>query len=327
MKDPYRALGVSPDADALTIRRAYQKLARRWHPALRAADREAQTRFQRAAEAYALLSDPDRLRHWDREGGEPVRARPTVRSHRRAALSTPGLAYRFEELVVELLPEPLPEDRLAREPAAGPPAMGIVSEVELEFAEAIHGVVVSLSVQRETPCTMCEAEQGSAAEGEGSCESCDGRGIEVDLERVRVRIPSGVGDGSQVRVRGQGNSVDGRNGDLFLIIRVRPHEHFSQRGSDVFSEIPITVAEASLGAAVTIPTIRGPVTVQVPKGTRSGQRFRLVGRGIVRADGERGDHYYSVEIVPPDARRGENRRHLSELEQSDPRHELPFEPL
>jgi DnaJ-class molecular chaperone len=323
MKDPYRALGVSPDADALTIRRAYQKLARRWHPALRAADREAQARFQRAAEAYALLSDPDRRRHWDREGVGPVPARRAVRSRRRAALSTPDLAFRFEELVVELLPEPLPEEGLTRETAAGQPAPDIVSEVELEFAEAVRGVVVSLSVQRESVCAAC----GGVATDAGSCDDCDGRGIEVDLERVRVRIPSGVADGSQVRVRGQGNPVDGRHGDLFLIIRVRPHEHFTQRGSDVLSEIPITVAEASLGAAVTIPTIHGPVTVQIPKGTRSGQRFRLAGRGITRADGEPGDHYYRVEIVPPDATHGENERLLARLEQADPRCDLPFEAL
>lgn len=326
MKDPYLSLGVSPDADALTIRRAYQKLARRWHPALRAADPEAQVRFQTAAEAYALLSDPDRRRHWDREDGGPVGARRAVRSHRRAALSTPDLAFRFEELVVELLPEPLPEDRLAPVSGAGQPATDIVSEVELEFAEAIHGVVVSLSVQRESACTACGGEQRSRV-GDSSCECCDGRGIEVDLERVRVKIPPGVGDGSQVRVRGQGNLVDGRNGDLFLIVRVRTHGHYTQRGNDVFSEIPITVAEASSGAAVTIPTIRGPVTVQIPRGTRGGQRFRLAGRGIARADGERGDHYYRVEIVPPDAARGENERLLAELEQADPRRDLPFEPL
>lgn len=327
MKDPYDALGVSSDADALTIRRAYQKLARRWHPALRAADPEAQARFREAADAYALLSDPDRRRHWDREGGGPMHGRHSVRSHRRAALSTPDLAFRFEELVVELLPEPLPEDSLAGEPSAGQPTMDIVSEVELDFAEAIHGVVVSLSVQRESVCSACGGGERSPEADAGSCDCCDGRGIEVGLERVRVRIPSGVGDGSQVRVRGQGNLVDGRNGDLFLIIRVRPHEHFTQRGNDVLSEIPITVAEASLGAAVTIPTIRGPVTVQVPPGTRSGQRFRLAGRGIARADGQRGDHYYRVEIVPPEATRGENERLLTELEEVDPRRDLPFEAL
>ncbi len=328
MKDPYRALGVSPDADALTIRRAYQKLARRWHPALRAADREAQARFQRAAEAYALLSDPDRRRHWDREDGRPARRpRRAVRTHRRAALSTPDLAFRFEELVVELLPEPLSEEKLAGESAAGQPAPDIVSEVELDFAEAIHGVVVSLSVQRESECKACGGDRSARASDDGRCEGCDGRGIEVELERVRVRVPSGVGDGSQVRVRGQGNLVDGRHGDLFLVIRVRPHAHFTQRGNDIFSDVPITVAEASLGAAVTIPTIRGPVTVQIPRGTRSGQRFRLAGRGIARADGERGDHYYRVEVVPPDAHRGDNARLLAELEEADPRRDLPSEAL
>lgn len=315
MEDPYRALGVSPDADALTIRRAYQKLARRFHPALRAADREAEARFRMAAEAYALLSDPARRRHWDREETPAPRGRHGVRSLRRATLSTPDLAYRFEELVVELLPEDAP---LAPEPAGGGPSADILSEVELDFAEAVRGIVVSLSVQRESACAACG---GNA----GACERCEGRGIEVGLERVRVRIPPGVGSGSRVRVRGQGNAVPEGRGDLYVTIRVRPHAHFTQRGADVHSEIPITVAEASLGAALEIPTVDGPVTVQLPQGTRSGQRFRLSGRGIVRPDGRRGDHYYRVEIVPPDPAAGDNRRLLSELEQGDPRRDLPFE--
>ncbi len=128
-------------------------------------------------------------------------------------------------------------------------------------------------------------------------------------------------------MRGQGNLVDGRQGDLYVTIRVRPHEHYARQGDDLYSEVPITVAEAALGAAIQVPTIHGPVTVQVPAGTRSGQRFRLAGRGVARNDAPAGDHYYRVEIVPPAASRGDNRRLLDKLQQEDPRRGLPWDEI
>jgi DnaJ-class molecular chaperone len=314
MQDPYRVLGVAPDADPLTIRRAYQKLARRWHPALRAADVEAAARFQAAAQAYAVLSDPRQRRHWDQGPQRPMQARQRVRT-RHGALSTPELAYSFEELIVELLPDELPEP-----PPRVTTSADVHSEVQLDLAEAIHGVVVSLSVQRESVCRVCE---GSG----GGCAACESRGIEVALERVRVRIPPGAGDGNRVRVRGQGSRLGSRPGDLYVTIRVRPHAVFERRGDDIHCDVPVAVSEAALGAAIRLPTIHGPVTVQLPAGTRSGQRFRLAGRGVARPGAAAGDHFYRVEIVPPSADRGENRRLLAALEQDDPRAALPTEAL
>jgi len=319
MQDPYSVLGIHPDADALTVRRAFQKLARRWHPALRAGDSDAEARFQEAARAYSLLSDDDQRRRWDEGRRARVVTRRSVTARRQASLSTPELAYSFEELVVELLPE---------SPAGSTPttdsvdgfALDLRSEVELDFAEAIRGIVVSLSVQRESRCHAC---RGTGA----SCPHCEGRGFEVGVERVRVRIPPGVDDGSRVRGRGQGNVTDDRRGDLYLTIRVRPHRHFSRRQADILSEVPITVAEAALGAAIEIPTIHGLVTVQVPAGTRSGQRFRLAGKGVQRPDRDAGDHLYRVEIVPPEPATGDNRGLLERLEQADPRVDLLDEGL
>jgi DnaJ-class molecular chaperone len=138
-----------------------------------------------------------------------------------------------------------------------------------------------------------------------------------------VRIPAGVEDGSRVRVRGQGNAKGDESGDLLVTIRVRPHPHFSRQGADVLSEVPVTVAEAALGGEIEVSTIRGQVTVQLPAGTRSGQRFRLAGRGVARSGRETGDHLYRVEIVAPDASVGDNRRLLAALEQDCPRRREP----
>lgn len=316
MQDPYSVLGISADADALAVRRAYQKLARRWHPALRAGHPEAEDRFQAAARAYSLLSDPEQRRRWDEGRRARVVTRRSVRARRRASLSTPELAYSFEELIVELIPE---EAQPEPETPSGL-ALDIRSEVELDFSEAIRGIVVSLSVQRESRCSACGGTNPA-------CPQCDGRGFEVGVERVRVRIPPGVEDGSRVRGRAQGNVADAHRGDLYVTIRVRPHRHFSRQGADISIEIPITVAEAALGAAIEVPTIHGPVTVQVPAGTRSGQRFRLAGKGVHRPDREPGDHYYRVEVVPPNPAEGDNRRLLESLDQDDPRRHLHDEGL
>jgi molecular chaperone DnaJ len=308
MRDPYSVLGISPGADPLTVRRAYQKMARRWHPGLRAGDSEAEEQFQAAARAYALLSDPEQRRHWDEERTAPAAPRRGLRARRRGSIVTPDLAYSFEELVVELLPDEaaLPPERGSR------PSLDIRSEVELDFDEAIQGIVVSLSVQRESICSACD---GAAS----SCPRCEGRGFEVGLERVRVRIPAGVDDGSRVRVPAQGNARGEERGDLFVTIRVRPHGHFRRQGLDVLTEVPVTVAEAALGAEIDIQTIRGSVTVQLPAGTRSGQRFRLAGRGVARSGRQSGDHYYRIQIVAPEPSIGDNRRLLEALEQANPR--------
>ncbi len=313
MVDPYEVLGVSRDADSLTIRRAYQKLARRWHPALHAGNPRAERSFKAAAQAYALLSDVRARRAWA-EGAARPRSAQVKHRVRRAKLTAPDLVYRFEELVLELLPAESPEPIDGGEAAE----VDLQSEVGLDFAEAIRGVVVSLSVQRESVCEECAG---------AGCEPCEGRGFEVHLERVRVRIPPGVGDGSRVRVRDQGNAGLAGQGDLYVVIRVRPHDYFSRRGSDIFAKVPITVAEASLGASVRVPTIDGPVEVRIPPGTRSGQRFRLVDKGVAAVDGTKGDHYYQTEIVPPSAETGNNRKLLGELEQLDPRLDLPAERL
>lgn len=311
MPDPYEVLGIPPDADGLAIRRAYQKLARRWHPALRGADPEAERAFRAAAEAYALLRDAASRRRWD-ERRQISRRSLEVR---RGGFSGPELVLGFEELVVELLPADA-----AAAATVGTADSDIRSQVELDFEEAIRGVVVSLSVQRETLCRRCRGRSTA-------CSECEGRGFEVRLERVRVRIPPGVGDGSTVRVRGQGNVSPEGTGDLYVAVEVRPHRYFRLRGADVHGRLPVTVAEASLGAALEVPTIDGPVAVKLPAGTRSGQRFRLPGRGIERTDGRRGDHYYQIEVVVPSADTADNRELLERLEQDDPRRDLPTEPI
>lgn len=309
-RDPYRVLGVAPDADPADIRRAYQKLARRFHPALNAGDAEATSAFREVTAAYELLRDEEARRRYDsgEASGREVRR---VR-HRRATLGAPDLSWRVEELVVEL-------DR-GIEPRSGAaaPSPDIVTRVTLDLREAVRGVTSSVAVQRERPCASCG---GSGA----GCGDCEGRGVVVGLERARVRIPAGVDDGDRLRIPGQGNRVpEGRGrGDLILEIRVRPHPTVRRVGPDLYSEVPISVREAVVGGDIQIPTLDGRVRLRVPPKTPGGRRFRLRGFGVARGDGSRGDHFCTVRLVLPEMPARELEEWARALPEHDPRRELP----
>jgi DnaJ-class molecular chaperone len=153
--------------------------------------------------------------------------------------------------------------------------------------------------------------------------------VVVDLERVRLRVPAGVADGSRLEVRGRGPAAAGDDppGDLTIGVRVRPHPYFHRRGDDVHGDVPVTLAEAILGAEIEVPTIDGPVRVAIPPGISGGQLLRLRGRGIKPPRGERGDHYVTVRIVLPSAASARLRELLANLEQEDPRRGLTLEKL
>ncbi|MGD2115632.1 MAG: J domain-containing protein, partial [Acidobacteriota bacterium] len=321
--DPYEALGVARDADGATIRRAYQKLARRHHPDLAPGDREAVRRFSRIQRAYAVLGDPERRRRFDEGRAEPALER-SRRQRRRESVTTGRLGSEsFLEIRsewMEWIDGPPPE-------SSGPDddrtTADVHAEVTLAFTEAVRGCTTSFSVQRERVCGEC---RGRGRAGSGRCERCAGRGTVVDLDRMRVRIPAGVADGDRLRLPGKGAPRSaGREGsedrgDLYVTVRVRPHSYFERRGLDVHAEVPVTFAEAVLGAEIEVPTVNGPVAVRLPAGTQGGQRFRLRGRGAVRGVGRKervGDHYYTVRIVVPTGALGpEERAALERLDRS-----------
>lgn len=325
--DPYEVLDVPRDADPVTVRRAYQKLARRFHPDLYPGDPQAEHRFEDIARAYHILSNRELRGRYETGLLEAERRRqePARREAARGARGAPG-RFRYEsflEVHAEWLAEEPPEPR--REELA--------AELSLDFAEAVRGVTTSFSVQRERGCEEC----GGAGEGltGAPCERCAGRGLVVELDRIRVRIPQGVDDGTRLRLpaRGAPERADpaapkgAGPGDLFLTVRVRPHPYFRRRGLDVLGELPVSFAEAALGAEVEVPTLDGPVRVRLPPGTSSGRRFRLRGRGVALPDGRTGDHFYTVRIVVPERLDEETRALLERLPGQDSRKELPRDPV
>ncbi len=236
-------------------------------------------------------------------------------------------------------------------------------QVEIGFWEALRGTVKKLSVAHLVTCGVCGGS-GAAAAGKqvcpecngvgniqqtsgglrfritcprcgGSgqlrtiCRACGGEGRVRQIETIDVRIPAGVQTGSRVRVAGHGDAgaLGGPPGDLYFVTAVAPHPYFDRRGDDIYTTVPITVTEASLGAKIEVPTIDGRALLRIPPGTNSGQRFRLREKGgpSVRHPGKRGDQYVEVQVVVPSPVDERVRNLLKELERvapEDPRRDL-----
>ena len=172
-------------------------------------------------------------------------------------------------------------------------------------------------------CSRC---RGNGKISRVACTTCGGRGVIFGTERIAVKIPPGVDNGSRVRLQGMGEP--GRNGgpsgDLYIITRVRPHPVLERKGDNLYVEVPITITEAALGAKIEVPTIDGTTAMRIPPETSSGQVFRLRGKGVLHLKGGgQGDQFVTVKIVPPrnlDARSQELLREFARLNPGDPRH-------
>jgi molecular chaperone DnaJ len=235
--------------------------------------------------------------------------------------------------------------------------------IDITFAEAMRGTVKKLSITRMDNCNVCHGEgvqpgddkvcpgcggSGSVTQTSGKmrfqvpcsrcggtgrlqtmCHSCGGEGRVRRVENLDVRIPPGAYTGSRVRVAGRGNAGihGGPSGDLYIITKVQPHPFFDRRGDDLYTTVPITVTEASLGAKVDVPTIDGRAQVRIPPGTNSGKKLRLREKGApsTRQAGKRGDQIVEVQIVAPkpeDERVRNLLKELTKLDPEDPRTEI-----
>jgi molecular chaperone DnaJ len=334
--DLYAVLGVERGAGPADIRRAYRRLARRFHPGINPGDREAQVRFEQITAAFDTLSDPERRRAYDAGG----------------ASAAPGGSNDFSfgfagfDFSVEMAAGPhastfgdLFADVLARS-AAGPGAEGgadLHTTLTVSFDEAMHGAERYVPLTRQVACRTCggrgrlaidpvscpacqgrgqlrtarghmvftkacEACRGTGERRDVACRTCVGEGVEGLSENLHVHVPAGVFDEAQVRIPGRGHSGrrGGRPGDLVVSVRVEPDPLFRREGDDLHVTIPVAVHEAALGAKVEIPTVDGPVRLRVPPGTQSGQRLRLRERGAPSLrTGGRGDLIVEVRLVLP----------------------------
>src|SRR5262245_5847952 len=361
--DFYVILGLERDASASEIKRAYTRLARRYHPGINPGDRAAGAVFERIAEAYETLSDPERRRQYDSGGATPdVERRPaepfeftgfdfTFAARGRDAAT-------FSELFAEVLHPPAPADRGAPEHGAD-----LHATVTVAFEESMRGAERQVVVTRHLTCGACggagqvRTDEGrcpdcqatgrvrwarghmvfskSCASCGGSgrrrhhrCDVCAGHGRSVRSEAVTVRVPPGVLDGARLRVpeRGHAGSRGGRLGDLYVDVRVQPHPRLERRGDDLYMTVPIAVHEAVLGASIDVPSIDGGVRLRVQPGLQGGEQCRVAGRGAPTAAGGRGDLIVELRLVLPgaiDERSRELMREFGERNPQDVRRDLP----
>ncbi|MBI3049576.1 MAG: J domain-containing protein [Acidobacteria bacterium] len=332
--DLYVVLGVSHGASEAEIKRAYRRLARRYHPDINPGDRMAAARFRQILEAYETLIDPARRSRYDAGlATEEHGSRPTS-GFEGFDFSTRGSDHSatFGDLFAEVL-----TDRGARRRPSERGA-DLHQTVPLAFEETFSGTMRTLTVTRRETCRTCAGTGRTrvspgpclGCQGSGSvrsvrghmvftrscptcggtgqqrprpCEPCGGTGQETRSETVQVRIPPGTSDGERVRVPGKGNAglQGGPPGDLYVTAQVAPHPLFRREGDDLHLVLPIAIHEAALGARIDVPTPDGgSARLRVPPGTQSGQRFRLRDRGAASTrDGRRGDLIIEARLMLP----------------------------
>ncbi|HEX3904796.1 MAG TPA: J domain-containing protein [Polyangia bacterium] len=306
MKDLYKTLGVGEDAEEAAIKKAYRKLAKEFHPDITGDDKRKTERFKEINEAYDVLGDSKKRKEYDRLKHAPVRpdgmpegfdadafAQTFGRSRAGAGGSSGGGGMSGEFDMNDLFATLF----------GGGGAGGAGFDPRRPRARSSRGSDVAGRVE----VTFVESALG----GKRTIRTGSGGSVEVN-------IPPGVENGGRLRLPGQGAPAPTRNGtpgDLYLDIEVRPDAHLQRHGSDIELDLPVTFAEAALGAKIEVPTVEGRVTVTVPAGTSSGARLRLRGRGVKNGDGSRGDQLCRVEIVAPKIKPDdtETRKLLEEL--------------
>jgi molecular chaperone DnaJ len=331
--DFYILLGVEREASDHEIKRAYRRLARRFHPDINPGDREAAARFRQILDAYETLIDPDRRRLYDTGGGLPIGEEASTFGFAGfdfSAATTGDRAPTFGELFEEVFRR---RERHT-EPDRG---ADVHAKASLTFEDAWRGVGWDTTITRLTTCHVCAGSgfhraiesRCRSCEGSGSvrsvrghmvfskncrhcdgtgrlrqlvCDTCQGQGVERRVESVNVQIPPGIPDGARLRVSGRGHAGlrGGAPGDLLIDVEVHPHQMFRRQGDDLHVEVPLAIHEAALGARIALPTPDGPTTIRIPPGTQSGQQFRFRERGAPSAhNGTRGDLVVQVRLMLP----------------------------
>jgi curved DNA-binding protein len=284
-KDYYATLGVPRDAGAHDIKKAYRKLAHKYHPDV-SKEADAEEKFKEIGEAYETLKDPEKRAAYDQLGthrsGQDFRPPPDWQEHFGRRFGEEG-SFSFDEADLADLFSAFGGRARGAQGRFAMPGQDFETQVAITLEEAYEGTQVDLSF------SVAEADE-------------QGRLRRVP-HQFTARIPKGVTDGERLRLRGKGGkgSNGGRDGDLYLIVSLKPHPIFRTTGRDVYLDLPVAPWESVLGAAIEVPTPGGQVRLTVAPGTRAGQHLRLSGRGLPNPHGKAGDLYAIVQLVTPPA--------------------------
>jgi molecular chaperone DnaJ len=338
-QDYYKTLGLRKGASDAQIKSAYRKLARKYHPDVNPGDQNAERRFKEISEAYNVLGDPKKKKNYDQFGT----AEPNPFSGGGGGFGFSGFDFdkaggksNFSDLFDELFNRKSRKKKAQARPRKGEDLQYVIN---LSFMDAIKGITTEVSLSRKEACHSCAGKgsirtgstqtcrvcggtgkktiQSGALRFENDCHACNGAGVTTGSpcstchgsgtvntrDKITVRIPPGVDNGSRVRVAGKGNAGvrGGAAGDLYIITNVEPHDLFTRKGNNIYLTVPVTVSEAALGSKIEVPTLDGKSVIRIPPSTQSGQKLRLQGRGAqALRGGGKGDQFIEVKIVLPE---------------------------
>lgn len=324
-------------ADQATLKKAYRKLAMKYHPDKNPDDKEAEQKFKELNEAYEVLSNDEKRNMYDRYGHDGVN--PNM-----GGAGFSGFSGGFEDIINEFFGGAFSGFGGASSARANRPAKGktIQMGIDLEFSEAAFGCEKQISFLRTEHCgdcsgvgaakgsevktcatcsgtgrvrvsqrgffgeqvveTRCNTCSGRGKTFDKACETCKGKAIIKKKRTIDVKIPAGVDDGQVMPLRGEGNlgANGGPRGDVHLVMRVKSHPVFEREGINIFCEIPVTIVQAALGDELVVPTLDGKVKYQMGEGTQTGTVFRLKGKGVPRLNSNsRGDQYVKIIVETP----------------------------
>lgn len=348
MSSPYDTLGVAKNASQDEVKKAYRKLARKYHPDANPGDESAEDRFKEVQNAYDILGDEEKRKQFDAYGSTNGRT-----STGTADFDFGNLGDLFGGLFGNRGGAGAGAGRSGRaQPQRG---ADLEAPVTLSFEDALTGIETRLSAEVDVACHTCHgsgAEPGTApvicpechgrgvkAESQGlfalsqpcprcrgngtviekPCRTCHGAGRERRTKRYTVKIPAGVKDGTRIRLKGKGEA--GRNGgpagDVYVVTRVQPSKLYERRGDDLVLDVPVTYAEAALGDTVEVPTPEGRVSLKVPAGSQDGKLLRIRGRGAPKlTGGGRGDVLARVKLHVPAKLSKKEREAIEELKKA-----------
>lgn len=331
-KDYYQVLGVAKDANDKELTRAYRKLAKQYHPDTNSGTEE---KFKEISAAYDVLGDSSKRKEYDE-----VRAMGPMARGPGGPTQGSNFDFKAEDLG-DLIGGLFNRGRGGRAGSGSGPRRGAdqESELHISFEDAAKGVTASVAVTGDASCSVCGGSGaapgttpqvcarcggiGTVSDNQGffsfsqpcpackgagviierACSNCRGTGVEKRVRRVNIRIPPGVEPGQRIRIKGKGSPGrnDGPPGDLYVVVHVARHPLFGRKGRDLTLNLPITFTEATLGAIISVPTLDSAVSLKLPAGTKSGQVFRVRGRGLTgtKKGAAMGDLLVTTEIVVP----------------------------
>lgn len=355
-RDYYEILGVPRDVDDPSLKGAYRKLALKFHPDRNPNDREAEEKFKEAAEAYSILSDPQKRAAYDRFGHQGVQgANGGV---------DPGSFTDFGDILGDLFGfgdifggGGNRRNRTQR-------GEDLRYDIEIEFEDVMRGLSADIQVPRLEACTRCSGTGAEKVDGLVTCPMCHGRGEVLYQQsflqirrtcgqcngrgqiirrpctqckgeahirshrKLKVNIPPGVSTGTRLRLanEGQPGANNGTPGDLYVFIKVKEHAIFERQEDDLYCTIPINIAQAALGTDVDLLTFDGLQNIKVPEGTQSSSRVRLRGFGVPHLQGSgRGDLFVNIDVKTPTKLTREQRRLFEQLKETLPVENEPHE--